>query len=299
MGEQKSKDTRISLNEIIPIDESEYADWTICLNNAPTSWDTNQFVYSFDQDKERLMTHISWHKSFGKKAFRNIYTKYCLQFIRLDKDSKYNRWLFLGAFENRGIVVREDRNELYDLVPIDRFSSFNERLVIAYQKHQGDTQAKIDIRLIKDLKVVEILENRYAKANRQFDGYDCVSLSFAELKSIINANVDNWRELLSNINAVYVITDLSNGKLYIGSTYGKKGVWQRWSCYVETDGHGNNVELKQIIEKDPNYAIKHFQFSIIETFLNDDDKNKHIQERERYWKEVLNTFSPHGYNDNK
>lgn len=54
------------------------------------------------------MQHISWKKSAGaKSSFRQIYTKYCLEFIRLDKDSKYDEWLFLGAFKNDGIISHE------------------------------------------------------------------------------------------------------------------------------------------------------------------------------------------------
>lgn len=283
----------IKLNEILNLKPDEYADWTICLNNA-----NNEGVYSFEQNKTRLMEHISWHKTAGSKtSFRSIWTKYCLQFIRLDKDSKYDQWLFLGAFEVDGIITYENGHQIYNLKPIDRFQNFAERLIIQYQKIQGPKQAKISTSLIETIDVVRILEKPYIKVDRKFEGYDHVSIPFKELKDIINSNVDNWRELLWNVNCVYLITDTSNGKLYVGSTYGRDGIWQRWSTYVATNGTGGNKELVQLIKGDPDYAIKYFQFSILEVFLNQDSNNEQIREREIYWKNVLDSKN-HGYNDN-
>lgn len=283
----------IKLNEILNLTTDEYSEWTVCLNNA-----NSEGIYSFEQNKARLMEHISWHKTAGKRlAFRSIWTTYCLQFIRLDKDSKYDQWLFLGAFEVDGIITYENGHQIYNLKPIDRFQNFAERLIIQYQKIQGPKQAKISTSLIETIDVVKILEKKYIRVDRKFEGYDHVSLPFSELKDIINSNVDNWRELLWNVNCVYLITDTSNGKLYVGSTYGKDGIWQRWSTYVATNGTGGNKELVQLIKDDPDYAIKYFQFSILEVFLNQDSNNEHIREREIYWKKVLDSKN-HGYNDN-
>lgn len=283
----------IKLNEIINLQTNEYSDWTICLNNA-----NPEGIYSFEQNKTRLMEHISWHKTAGnKQAFRNIWTKYCLQFIRLDKDSKYDQWLFLGAFEVDGIITYECGHQIYNLKPIERFENFAEKLIVKYQKKQGPKQAKIPTSLIESIEVVRILEKPYTKIDKKFEGYDHVSVSFKELKDIINSNVDNWRELLWNVNCVYVITDKSNGKLYIRSTYGKDGIWQRWSAYVNSNGTGGDKELVNLISGDPDYAVRNFQFSILEVFLNQDSNNNMIREREKYWKHVLDTVN-NGYNDN-
>ena len=162
----------IKLNEILNLKPDEYADWTICLNNA-----NNEGVYSFEQNKTRLMEHISWHKTAGSKtSFRSIWTKYCLQFIRLDKDSKYNEWLFLGAFEVDGIITYKSGHQIYNLKPIEKFQNFAEHLIIRYQKIQGPKQAKIQTSLIETIDVVKILEKKYIRVDRKFEGYDHVSL---------------------------------------------------------------------------------------------------------------------------
>lgn len=274
----------IYLNEILTLSQSEYPDWTICLNNA-----NQQQIYSFDENRERLLEHISWKRHSGSNtSFRNISTKYCLQFIRLDKDQKWEQWLFLGAYENCGVKSFADGHQMYDLKLMDRFSHFVERLIVEYKKIQGPKQAKIKIENIETIPVVSVLEKKYIQVNKPFEGYDKISLSFKELKTIIKGNADNWRILLENINCVYAITDSLTGKVYIGSTYGYNGVWQRWSCYVDTNGHGGDVVLKDLIEKDPNYG-NNFVFTVIECFFNRDGNASYILERETYWKQVFTT----------
>lgn len=274
----------IYLNEILNIAKDDYADWTICLNNA-----NREQVYSFEDNYERLLEHISWKRHPNSTtSFRNISTKYCLQFVRLDKDQKYDDWLFLGAYENCGVNTFDDGHQIYNLKPLDRFSHFIERLIVEYKKKQGPKQAKINISNIETIAVSSVLEKKYAQTNKQFDGYDKISLTFQDLKSIIRSNVDNWRILLENINCVYAITDKSTGKIYIGSTYGYSGVWQRWSAYVYSNGHGGDVVLKALIEQNPDYA-NNFVFTIIESFLNRDGNAEYIRHREDYWKEVFTT----------
>lgn len=281
----------IYLNEILTLSQSEYPDWTICLNNA-----NQQQIYSFDENRERLLEHISWKRHSGSNtSFRNISTKYCLQFIRLDKDQKWEQWLFLGAYENCGVKSFADGHQMYDLKLMDRFSHFVERLIVEYKKIQGPKQAKIKIENIETIPVVSVLEKKYIQVNKPFEGYDKISLSFKELKTIIKGNADNWRILLENINCVYAITDSLTGKVYIGSTYGYNGVWQRWSCYVDTNGHGGDVVLKDLIEKDTNYG-NNFVFTVIECFFNRDGNASYILERETYWKQV---FTTHIFGNNR
>ena len=90
-------------------------------------------------------------------------------------------------------------------------------------------------------------------------------------------------------------SDLKEKKIYIGSTYGFDGIWQRWSDYVRTNGHGGDKELKEIIEKQPEYAFENFTFSILEYFYDED--RDYILSRETKWKELLQTRVL-GYNAN-
>lgn len=81
----------ILLNEIIAIKEQEYSNWTLCLNNA-----NREGIYSFEENNIRLLEHISWKRNADStRDFRTISTNYCLQFMRLDREGKYDQWVFL------------------------------------------------------------------------------------------------------------------------------------------------------------------------------------------------------------
>ena len=284
----------IKLKNILCIAEDEYDQWTFCLNEG-IKGKPNSFFCVNKEDREALMRHISYKTGASRKrSFRKIDTKYCFQFVCLVNESRYDNWLFLGAFENRGIKTIGE-HKYYDLTPIDRFKEYAERLIIKYKKHPGDTQAKLKIRTIETIEVLEILPQKYINRNRPFPGYKDLSVSFSSLSEIINNRVANWYEHLSTVQCIYAITDKYAKKIYIGSTYGFGGIWQRWTCYVNTRGHGGDVELKKLIEENPNYAYNNFYFAILEYFY-DVDKDT-ILDRENKWKELLQTRSL-GYNAN-
>jgi hypothetical protein len=102
---------------------------------------------------------------------------------------------------------------------------------------------------------------------------------------------------LENVKGVYLISDKSSGKKYVGSAYGDFGIWSRWAVYVGT-GHGFNDELTKLIsENDTDYARQNFRFSLLEYRSMRIDDNVIIN-RESFWKEVLLTRGQFGYNKN-
>ena len=92
-------------------------------------------------------------------------------------------------------------------------------------------------------------------------------LTYNELKAIIENNKMDWINALSNQKAVYLITDLYTGKLYVGKASSNEGMLlDRWRTYVK-NGHGGNEELINIVkEKGFEYIKKNFQYSIIEKY---------------------------------
>ena len=96
-----------------------------------------------------------------------------------------------------------------------------------------------------------------------FPGYSNVILNYSQLQDIIIKNeYPEWKRMLSSVNCIYVITDQSTGNNYIGSTYNREGIWQRWKVYAKT-GHGNNKILKELCLSDNKYA-NNFSWSILE-----------------------------------
>lgn len=71
---------------------------------------------------------------------------------------------------------------------------------------------------------------------------------------------------------------------------------QRWQNYAE-NGHGGNVELKALIEREGfEYIKQNFQYSILENYNSKVD-DESILTRESWWKETLQSRR-FGYNSN-
>lgn len=83
----------------------------------------------------------------------------------------------------------------------------------------------------------------------EFPGFKGVDLSKNHLDVVVKNQIESWRTALSNVAGVYLISDKTSGKLYVGSACGEGGIWQRWSQYA-ISGHGGNVELIDLLEKE-------------------------------------------------
>ena len=142
--------------------------------------------------------------------------------------------------------------------------------------------------VINDCEVVQILPDTFD--NDIFPGYDKVNVSWQELSRLISK--ESWKTALQNQKGVYLITDISNGKMYIGSAYGENMILGRWQSYVKT-GYGGNVEFKKL---NFDYIKQNFKYSILDIFKSTVD-DQLIIARESWWKSVLQTRE-FGYNKN-
>ena len=174
------------------------------------------------------------------------------------------------------------------------YSQYFGRVIIKYHK-TAQTQGMFYNTVCDELEVLEVLPNVFD--GDEFPGYDKVRLSYMQLQSIIERQKKSWIAALENQKAVYLITDKSNGKLYVGSATSDNGMLlTRWSNYAE-NGHGGNVELKKLVsEKGFDYIKQNFQYSILENYNARVDDHV-ILDRESWWKETLQSKT-FGYNDN-
>ncbi len=90
----------------------------------------------------------------------------------------------------------------------------------------------------------------------------------------------------------YLMTDMSNGKMYVGSAYGENMILGRWRAYIKT-GHGGNVGLKRLTF---DHIKQNFKYSILDIYKSTTD-DQIIIDRESWWKEVLQSRQ-FGYNEN-
>lgn len=179
---------------------------------------------------------------------------------------------------------------MYNMEEYTEFSKYNGRIIIDWICGARNWHIRKS-----DLPILEILKE--AKRNvESFTSYENFILSFDKLNEIVlmPSLYSDWINALSVVNAIYVITDTEDGKLYIGSSYGNDGLLGRWTDYAKTK-HGDNELLKKLLEKYPQ-RYKKFQYSILQ-LLPKDITSKMAVDAETKWKEKLCTRK-HGYNDN-
>lgn len=182
----------------------------------------------------------------------------------------------------------------YEGEELEEYRQYYGRVIIKYHK-TAQTQGMFYSTVQKDLEVLQLLPAAFD--GEEFPGYDNVRLSYLQLATIIQRRKQSWVAALENQKAVYLITDTSNGKLYVGSATSDKGMLlARWSSYVE-NGHGGNKELIALVrEKGLEYVQQYFQYSILENYNARIDDHV-VLKRESWWKETLQSRK-FGYNDN-
>lgn len=194
---------------------------------------------------------------------------------------------FIGVFKVNGKTIKNSMF-VYDTAEIQGFEDLKERVIIRWSNaiswHQW----------IKN--EMEVSEITYEMNRKRFTDYNDVVLNFWELQTIVIEKLPDWYTALSSVFGIYLISDKLTGRLYVGSAYGNDGIWGRWYNYVETNGHGGNKSLKELIENDWEYATKNFQFSIL-TILPKTATTEDVVKAEQLFKQKLgtNTF---GLNNN-
>ena len=187
--------------------------------------------------------------------------------------------------------VTKDLNKLdgvgYEYEVMSDYEKYFGRLIVKF-KNKAQTMIRLADSVMDECMVEQILPNTFD--NDIFPGYDKVNVSWDELSRVITKDV--WKTALQNQKGVYLITDTSNGKMYVGSAYGENMILGRWQSYVRT-GSGGNFELKKISVE---HIKNNFEYSILDIFKSTTD-DKTILSRESWWKNVLKTRK-FGYNKN-
>lgn len=282
---------RIKLNDILGLNDTEISNSKIELNMQAGVGGKSYidlWLYSSDIDKENgTCPECGYWGWYGKQ--RNFSPgQWVFSFVRI----RDNEWLFTSAAE----IIDVPENTFAKVKIIEKYKSLFGRLVIDLVK--GNTFARYTFNLsryIDESNVKEILPTMYG--GQDFPGYDKVNISYKQLESIIIRGKRDWIAALENQKAVYLLTDKSNGKMYVGSATSDYGMLlQRWKSYIES-GHGGNKELIELVNKEGfDYIKSNFYYSILENYNAKVDDHI-ILERETWWKETLQTRI-FGYNSN-
>lgn len=220
-----------------------------------------------------------WQEEQNKKNFER---QYILSLIFGGKDE----WLFAGIYQSLSVKKIDKGCYIYETKLLDVANEFIGRAIFVFKKKFRNSYPCLE----KYIDNINLLEITRETAKQIFPGYDQVNVSWKDLANCIES--DSWKTALENQKGVYLITDKSNGKHYVGSAYGQDMILGRWRNYVQ-NGHGGNKDLKAL---GFDYIKENFQYSILEIFKSTTDDNT-IIDRESWWKEVLMTRD-FGYNKN-
>lgn len=201
-----------------------------------------------------------------------------------------NYYIFGGMYKVEIIDENIENDIGYNLTLMDDYKEYIKRLIIKLERPIGwDIYNKKFESVQKSLNP-EIYELAPSTKLGTFPGYNSVKLSHKDLQRIVNNDEPSWKNALSNVKGIYVITDKSTGKLYIGSASGNaEGIWQRWSNYADIKNlTGGNKFFEELKDIDNQYIIDNFSYSILEIF-DMRTKQEDILNRENFWKDVLKT----------
>lgn len=247
---------------------------------------------AFLNETERFTEYTAWQKAgkYGNSKYLAIFAP-----------ARSTNSLFLGLWKVKGVTKNVDlkpkhlsllrkfelperwyeKSDRYDLEITSTMIDLNQRLVVDWGK------STVSWVQTKNKNVVEV---KPKNSIGDFTSYDSILLSYGDLYKLISDTDSNaaWVNALSSVNGVYLIKHKKDGRLYVGSAYGKGGILGRWASYAKT-GHAGNKYLKALDPHD-------FEFSVLEispSTMSADD----VISRENRWKECLGTRE-FGLNDN-
>jgi GIY-YIG catalytic domain. len=236
------------------------------------------------KDREQL---INYQKQQSEDVFN---CDYIISFI----GQEGSKSIFWGVFKVQGCVFDGEKYQ-YNLEKQSEFNAYEDRVVIDWgaATRKWHQWALGNDNLSNHKEVIEVLPKGYLD---EFTGLLDFILEFHELEKLINNPDANkaWKYNLSSINGIYLILDKSTGNQYIGSAYGKDGIWQRWESYVKSKT-GGNKKLIELIEKDPEH-YKNFRFTILQSLPSNIQASEVIK-LESLYKEKFGTKA-FGLNDN-
>lgn len=274
---------KIMLNDLLRFDTAEVPNVRVKFN-IYNGYDDPLDLYKTNPDEVNV-TWFLWHDD--RRYFNVGQTAICLLKLRGDQ------WLLTTIKKITRLLDVTD-GVGYDAVEVKEYEQYFGRLVVEYHNPCRTMGRKYE-NVMDELEVVQILNEQYT--GNEFPGYENVRLSYPLLKNIVDRQLPGWVDALRNQKAVYLITDTKTGKMYVGSATSQTGMLlQRWSSYA-ADGHGGNVELRELVKQQGfDYVKENFQYSILENY-NARMDDGYILKRESWWKETLCTRT-HGYNKN-
>jgi len=235
-----------------------------------------------------------WQAYQNKENFKEPYIFSLVQTAIPDE------WIFAGIYKSNGIKEsgtkpNGKKYHIYNTELLKVQEDLIGRLIIKYNKVDRNCYRFMN-KLFNDFEVCGILRER--EEIMDFPGYEKINIPFFILCKIIDNKEASWLSALSSVKGVYLIVDHQDKqkRMYVGAAYGEDSFWNRWQDYRNT-GHGGNEGLKKLLEVMGKDYSSNLWFSILEIHPKSTN-NDYIIQRESFWKDVLLTREPKGYNEN-
>ncbi len=173
----------------------------------------------------------------------------------------------------------------YELTPNDVLKHLEKRVVIDVP-NRGMKLNDIDR---------AVVELRDAGSIGPCPDYDDLDVSLATLLEVFKNPSSNpeWKERLSSVGGIYLMTDYANNKLYVGKTDAKQGFWSRWEAYAKQRS-GN--KLVDPAFKDGRLLLSLTRMSILAVVPRASATEAVIEKHEHRWMNRLRTRVT-GYNN--
>lgn len=274
----KNNTNKILLNDILKLDNLDNVKIRFNLMFRD-NWNP---IEIFKNDAMDILLEGQYWNYKTKKSYRD--RQVTIGFIRIS--SSDDLWLLFHVGKiTKDLGILDGVGYEYEI--LSEYKKYFGRLIIKY-KNKAQTMVRLAKSVIHDCEVVQILPDTFD--NDIFPGYDKVNVTWKELSRVLSK--ESWKTALQNQKGIYLITDISTGKMYVGSAYGEYMILGRWQAYVKT-GNGGNKELKNLTFE---YIKQNFKYSILDIFKSTVD-DQVIAGREIWWKTVLLTRE-FGYNKN-
>ncbi|MBQ8702876.1 MAG: GIY-YIG nuclease family protein [Bacteroidales bacterium] len=241
-------------------------------DNRPDRFD------AYDNYRHHKDEFLLYQASQSSPVFHGV--DYIVSFI----GEEGNRARFVGVYK---IIEERPMDEAHRTDPSDQyyyvmeevvgFGELKERVIIQWNNPRAWCQWYKN-----EMDVIEVTKGF---DHIPFTGYLDFIVSFDELKEIVTNQYEDWKNMLSCVYGVYAIRDTKTNRLYIGSAYGKEGIWQRWETYVKTGGHGGNKTLKALVDNNPGYS-KYFTFTLL-MITTKSTPDKMVIDQEQLYKHKL------------
>ncbi|MBD5363645.1 MAG: GIY-YIG nuclease family protein [Bacteroides sp.] len=231
-------------------------------------------------------TFLQYQREQPRKRFEDV--DYMVAFI----GEKGTTARFVGVYKvgNKVDSPYIPDDIICDMEVVAAFEPLTHSVVIDWGKSTVSWCQDFDTQFKPVIRIDEGFED--ADGVPRFVSYYDTLLSFDQLRAVINSNNDNpWHTALRSVNCIYLISDVENGRHYVGSTYGENGIWGRWETYVKTGGHGDNVELKK-------YSAQNFQWSILEVLPINITADQAVDRENLYKQKLMSRHKVTGYNQN-